>query len=1101
MTKKHKKGSRGALWSGLTVLAAFVLAISVGAATVLEAYKATIDANLGTTSEVLVSESTEDEPLYSTYTPDEEYLNEDGTGNSNALIAAAIELGAEEEAEGAVLLKNNTEDGGGLPLESDASVTLLGIRSEVSILGMSAGLKVTGSYITLEQALTSDTTDFANTIATIQSVNLYTGETSFATTADSWTGDEFEIDGGGTGISVNPTMTSIYETLNETYQLANNEMAVEVYSESEPSVAEIAAVDADYADSFVEYGDAAIVVIGRPSAESIDYTVGGTDDTTSSTEPLELTDNEREIIELAKEASDNVIVILNTSNAMEIGELADDPEIDAILWIGFPGAYGMLGVAQILTGAVTPSGALTDTYATSNLSAPATENVGDYQYTNASEELSRTSSSFGDISSSYVVEAEGIYVGYRYYDTRYYDCVVGQGNADSTAGTVASTDGWSYEEEVVYSFGYGLSYTTFSQEFVGDPVYTYEVDDDTGGVEVYATFEVEVTNTGSVAGKSIVAIYGQAPYYTGGVEKSAIQLLNYEKTSELEPGESETVTVVVDLQYIASYDETYENEDGTTGTYILDPGTYYFALGNGSHEAVNNVLAAQGYTTADGMDAEGDAAQVIAQVFAEEEAEGIDLAISTTVFSVSKTGVAVSNALEYADWNYFQEGEVTYLSRADWEATYPVTYDSLTLSDESLISLLNGNYYTTSTTDDTSEIVWGSEDSDVQFKDLAGLDYDDELYDEAVDAVTLEEALYLATYGGPSIPALESLGTVEHYMAENAGNGIVTALNATQDSEAPWAIGSDDPNGSWTGNVFACAVVLASSFNNELSYDIGEFIGNESLFTGISILWGPGLNTHRTAYNGRNAEYYSEDPVVCGNAAMEFAMGALEKGLIAAPKHYAFNDQETNRSGVAPYMTEQKARELDLRAYQIAVEATDYDTDDYDAAMMGVMISFSKIGAVECTASYGLMTTILQEEWGFHGYAVTDIYDDTDIWTAVLTSGATCFDTRGISGFYGSTTLENTSILATQVEGITPGVDAVEGDATVQTAVKNSVHNLLYAFANSNLVNRYNSTSTLKQQVTWWRVAYVAMIAVSGVATLGFGAAYVRSGMKKKGEN
>ena len=1090
---QEKKGSRKSLWGGLTVLFAFVLAISIAVGTVLEDYKATIDANLGTTSEVLVSESTDDEPLYSTYVPDEAYLNEDGTGDSNALIAAAIELNRTQAAEGAVLLKNSDEDGQGLPLAEGSSVTLLGIRSEVNLIGMSMGLKNSGVYITLEQALSSDTTDFANTIVTLQSSSDY----SISATLDSWSGDEFEIESAG--FSVNQTMLDIYETLNETYNHANCEMPVEdTYDPGEPSIAEIEAVDADYADSFIEYGDAAIVVIGRPSAESVDYTVGGVAEGLGADEPLQLTDNEREAIELAKQASDNVIVILCTSNVMEIEELEEDDEIDAILWVGFVGNYGWLGIADILCGRVSPSGALADTYATTNLSAPAMMNVGSYAYTNAEEEITRTTSVFGtDSSYYYVIEAEGIYVGYRYYETRYYDCVVGQGNADSTAGTYASTSGWNYDEEVVYSFGYGLSYTTFTQEFVSEPTYSYTVDSDTGGVEVYATFDVLVTNTGDYAGKSIVCIYGSAPYYEGGVEKSAIQLLNYEKSSELEPGESEVVTVVVDLQYIASYDETYDNGDGTYGTYILDEGTYYYALGNGAHEAVNNVLAAQGYTTADGMDEEGDASKVVSQVYAEEEGDGVDLAISVTVFSVSKTGYAVSNQLDYADWNYFQEGEVTYLSRSDWEGTYPVEYDSMTLTDEQLIAYISGEYYELQTDDDTSDIVWGDDSSDVMFYDLEGLDYDDELYYEAIDKMTLEEALYIVTYGGPSIPGISSLGTEEHYMTENAGNGIVIALGSTQDSNAPWAISSDDANSSWVGNVFGGAVLTASSFNNELYYELGAFIGNESLFTGISILWGPGTNTHRTAYNGRNAEYYSEDPVVCGNATMEFAMGALEYGLIAAPKHFAFNDQEINRSGIAPYMTEQKAREIDLRAFQIAFEATDYDTDEEDVGMMGVMISFSKIGAVECTSSVGLMTNILHNEWGFHGYAVTDIYDDVDLWTAVLVSGASCFDTRGMSGFYGSVTLETTSMLQNQVDGNIPSTTTVAGDATLQEAVKESAHNLLYAFANSNLVNRYNSTSTLQQQVTWWRVLYVALIAVSAVATVGCLVLYVRGGKKE----
>lgn len=181
------------------------------------------------------------------------------------------------------------------------------------------------------------------------------------------------------------------------------------------------------------------------------------------------------------------------------------------------------------------------------------------------------------------------------------------------------------------------------------------------------------------------------------------------------------------------------------------------------------------------------------------------------------------------------------------------------------------------------------------FYEMAGLDFDDPLWNTLLDQISLEEAQYLATFGGPSIPGISSIGTVETYMTENDGNGICINLRSSKDKDAPWAISDDDPNGNWNPEVFACAPLVAASFNNDLYKAVGEFVGEESLFTGIPILWGPGLNTHRHAYNGRNGEYYSEDPVLAGNAAMEFAIGALDYGLIAAPKHFAFNDQETYR--------------------------------------------------------------------------------------------------------------------------------------------------------------------------------------------------------------
>lgn len=1078
-----------ALWRGLTTLFTFIFSLTIIIGVVAESYKATIDTALGTLSEKFVSENTEDDPLYDKFQPSAEVLNEDGTGNSHALIQKAIDLNRQQAAEGAVLLKNNNADGQGLPLAGNSQVTLFGIRSHVSLLGSSFGVKAQGPYISLEQALTQNKTDFKNTIAYTLNNNFATGEVTRGATLDSWSGDEFEFEGAG--FTVNPVMTAVYDKLNETYLHSENETPSAEYDPGEPSAAEIKAVNSDYAASFAEYGDAAIVVISRPSAESKDYLPGGVADGLGAEEPLQLTANERDTIEMAKKCSDNVIVLLNSANAVEIGDLKNDLEIDSILWIGFPGCYGMLGVSDILCGRTSPSGALPDIYATYNMSAPAMQNMGNFQYENGAEMLTRGAGQTGGTTGNYLIEAEGIYVGYRYYETRYYDSVFGNGNAGSPVGAYASSTEWDYDKEVAYGFGYGLSYTDFTQEFEGEPEFNVSTDSETGVCDATAVFHVKVTNTGDMAGKSIVQIYGQAPYTEGGVEKSAVQLLNFGKTDTLKPGESQVVSVEVDLQYIASYDNTYDNGDGTVGTYILDPGTYYFAMGNGAHDALNHMMARQG-ADPESLSGESNSAMAYEHKITEDF-------ISSTAFSVSKTGEKISNQLDYADWNYFQPGEVTYLSRTDWAGTYPKSYTGMTLVNEELINLLNGNYYTIQTDDDTSGITWGK-DSNLMFYEMYGTDFDDAKWQDLLDKMTLEEAQYLATFGGPSIPGVSSIGTVETYMTENAGNGVAVNLNASKDTGAPWSISASDPNGNWHPEVFANAPLVAASFNQDLYKEVGSFIGEEALFTGIPILWGPGLNTHRHAYNGRNGEYYSEDPVLSGSAAMEFAIGALDYGLIAAPKHFAFNDQETNRSGVAPYMLEQRAREVELRAYQIAFEATKYDTEEVDAGMRGLMISFSKIGPVECTASYELMTEILKEEWGFKGYAVTDIYDDTDIYGAVLASGTTCFDTRGISGFYGATTLENCSTFATQVDGSKVSAQLLSGDARLQNAVKDSCHNILYAFSQSSLMNRYNSTTHIEQTMTWWRMAYMAAIAAFGILLLASGALYVVSSKRKERE-
>ena len=1054
---------RTGLWRGLSTALCFLLVLSITVGNVMEANASTIDTALGTLSSRMVSD---EGAGYTAFTPSQEVLNADGSGNSHALIQKAIDLNVRQAQEGAVLLKNN----GVLPLSENLNVTLFGIRSHVPILGSAFGVKIWGPVVTLEQALSQNKTDFAHTMSTAQNTNRQTGETTVGPTVSTdWSGDEFDFKGANWNL--NQTMIDIYAKLNETYQHAHNEGALEEYDPGEPSEAEIAGVNANYKSSFAQYNDAAIVVISRPSGESHDYLPGGVVAGLGMSEPLELSTNEKNAIAMAKECSDKVVVLINSSQSIEIAELKNDPEIDAIMWIGAPGNYGMIGVADLLTGKVSPSGGLFDIFTAKNMSAPAMQNMGLFQYSNAAEKVTRGGGQFGGANTGYyAIEAESIYVGYRYYETRYYDSIYNQGNAKSDVGSYASNGAWDYTAEVTYGFGFGLSYTTFEMEFAEEPgiaVYNNAA----GATIADAVFNVKVTNTGDRPGATSVQIYGQAPYIQGGLEKSAIQLLAYDKTGVIQPGQSEIIKVTADLQYIASYDTEYDNGDGTKGAYIMDPGAYYFAVGNGAHDALNNVLAAQGKSTADGMDYNGNASIVYVRNIDENF-------ISKTAFSISKTGARISNALPYADWNYFQPGEVTYLSRTDWAGTWPKSYKGMTLTNQELIDLLNGNYYTIKTTDDTSYIVWGK-DNGIMFYEMAGLDYDDPKWDLLLEELSLEEAQYLATYGGPPIPGAESIGTVETYMTENAGNGIAVNLNASKDPNAPWSIPESDKNGNWHPEIFGNSPLTASTFSPDFAHAQGAFVGEESLFVGIPILWGPGLNTHRHAYNGRNGEYYSEDPILSGVTAMEFAIGALDYGLIAAPKHYAFNDQETSRSGIAPWMTEQRAREVELRAYQYAFEATKYDTADFDAGMRGLMVSFSKIGPVECTCSVGLMTTILQDEWGFIGYAVTDIRDDTDLYGAVLTSGTTVYDTRGSSDFYNTTTLDG-SLFASQIDGSTVNADLFLGDATAQLAIKSSVHKNLYAFASSHLMNRYTSSTHLEQLPTWWRTTYKAATYVSG---------------------
>ena len=987
-----------------------VIAGSIGSA--LEANKNMVDGYLGTKSTQIVSDAGDDEELYTTFTADYD--------NTDDLVAAHLELGRRTSQEGSVLLKNN----GALPLAGTTSkVTLLGLRADANTLyGATVGVSVPSEQnVTLTQALSE------------------------------------------AGITANPVMNEIYATLQASadYKSANKlsqsftgVLAGEepVFDLKEPTISEIAATNADYMSSISEYADAAIVVVGRPASEAADYYPGetGVDTSTGVRNVLALSDNEKAIIDFAAENFETVIVLVNSGNAMELGDLETNEGVDAILWIGLPGNYGMRGVVDILTGAVSPSGALPDLYASDSTSTPAMANFGVYSYTNAADYLD-TATDRGDY---YLIEAEGIYTGYRYYETRYADVVMGQGNADSTVGTFDSTGAWNYAEEVVYPFGYGLSYTTFEQTLD-------DVQVDVEAKTVTAT--VTVTNTGSVAGKSVIELYAQAPYIPGGLEKSAVILLDYGKTETLEPGASVTVTLETDLEYLTSYDSSVES-------YVLDGGDYYFTVASDSHEAVNEVLAAQGYTAADGLDAEVTSDDV--KVFTYSPEGGVD----TTTFKTTEAGTEVSNQLADADMNTWQEGSVTYLSRSDWEGTWPETYDSMSLTED-MVTYLTNDFYEIQTSDDTSAITFNA-DNDVYFSMTKSSAYDDEVWTKLLDQMDLQEAVNFITLANRTVPAISSIGFAGGQYTENGPGGFNTALATYSDENSPWYVSADDANAEYQTNDTGCAPLLAATFNKDLAYAYGVLWGNDSLFNGLSFIWAPGLNLHRTQYNGRNNEYYSEDPVLAGMTGTNVILGGLTKGLVMAPKHFAFNDQESNRNGVAPFMTEQKARELELRSFQIAAEA----------GSLGFMTSFSRIGVKYVGAHEGLITSILKGEWGFRGYVISDMVNPATYmtWKESVVAGTTNFDAKNYDDSWASYVTETTNDLS--------------GDATILAAIKENVHGALYAFSQSNMMNGLTKTSHQVSVNTWWRMTYKGIlygsIALGALCLLG----YLMVSLKEKTE-
>lgn len=1025
-------------WRGIALVCALLLSVSVMAGIILEDYRTSVDAFVGTRSQEMVTEESED--------GEDAWNFQSEFQTAQEAYEGLREFAIRESQETVALLKNENS---ALPIASDAKITMFGVRSYAPVYGNSGGSVTDGK-------------------STVQIFDAFAER----------------------GFQINPSMLSAYETYFSDKEWTTPQFGggilpeyAEITAYNDPcelTLEELRSLNPDFDQDYAAYSDAAIVVVGRPGSEGgAGYYPGeeGLADGVSTVTGniLSLSEEEMALVEEAKANFDKVIVLINATNPMEVANLQDDPDIDAILWIGFPGAYGFYGLADVLNGTVSPSAHLGDIFVKNSALAPAMQNYGDIPWTNAAD-----FSADANVN-SYLVEAEGIYTGYRYYETRYADIVLGNGGSEASAGTYANADGtvasadgtWDYANEVVYPFGYGLSYTTFEQTL--DSV-------EIAGTKKTATVTATVTNTGSVSGKSVVQVYAQAPYTEYDrqyhIEKAAIQLMDFEKTAELAPGESQTITMEIDLSNLASYDS--ENAK----TYIVDPGEYYFAIGEDSHDALNNILAAQGKTTADGMTADGSADKTWQWTW--------DGEVDADTFSVSKAGVEITNALSEGDYamdlNAFLPGTVTYLSRSDWDGTFPRTYSGLT-ADENLSRLLNNDFIELKTDDDVSDLVFGDTTSELTINDLKGADFDDPRWDELVDKVTVAEFLSFAENAFHNIAAIPSVGLMQY--AADDGPGGSDSHYLTEGSYQGTAY-EDAADYDYGTRVAPSPQNLAYSWNKELAFENGELIlGESTLVLNLPIMIGPGMNIHRHAYNSRGAEYYSEDPILSGFIGSAVVQGAQSKGTLVNIKHAAFNDQEINRSGVAVFMTEQKAREIELRNLQQAFEANgkpasfkeDESKDDtYTVGALGVMTSYNRIGAVASSANAGVQVQIMRDEWNFNGYNVTDF---TGVALKAAPKESILAGTTAFCGF-GVTDINYWS------------EEGLSGDRDMLLAVKQNIHYLLYALANSAALNGVNATTHVVNVMTWWRMLYIVLIAAFSLIII---ASLIGYGLALKKEN
>ena len=1010
---------------GLAALMTCLMVLSIVGTGVANTYRGALDDTLGTESYVTIND-------------DSAARFKTDYATVEDMAAAARDIAIREGEEGTVVMKN---DNGALPLNANANVALFGLAA-YNVYGPKGG---NTDAVSLADALEGAGLNVNETLKDYYLTNIINMHTEMR--ANRWTGQEVP--------------TTVYDHM---YVSAPGDWTTYQIAEVPPTEFEALGVPANWKDAIDKDSTIGICVFARGAGEGSTYQPGSALNyagEATGEDPLKLSEDELAVIAAAQETCSKVIVLLNTGNSMMIGDIAagGSHEVDGICYIGCPNDYQTIGIANVLTGKVNATGALANAFVRDHQSIPAVQNVGgdyfaDYEIVARNDdprypgvEIQNVGAgSFGGATTynggMYIVEAEGIYVGYKYYETRYFDAVMGQGNANSAAGATQGS-AWNYGDEMLYTFGHGLSYLDYTQT-----IKSVTVD---RGVNGNITAIIEVKNNSNQDGKFLTQLYVQQPYTdydrTNLVEKSAVMFLNSAKV-EVPAGQSKEVTITIPTKYLASYDAN------NAKTYILDAGDYYFTAAAGAHEAVNSILAAQGKTTSDGMDAAGHNAVVSWKLDA----------LDNTTYAISNDTV-VTNVADDADLNYWLPGTVTYLTRQDWN-TFPINYNTLNLKiadspkKDQWIAEMRGETYTISDTGAAKEAVPGPKftASEIGAEQLNNIN--DSYWDKLVHAITIDEAVGAVIHGGSRSDTLTNIDNP--VVIQNEGPTGISAGYTDEESGKTYKFNVNSQT------------LLGCSFNPELAYEWGLVEGNSCLWVDRYDLWGSGLTLNRTPYNGRNYEYISEDPMLTNVIGREVIQGCSDKGIINGPKHMGFNDQEHNRAGISAYMNEQKFRETDLRGFEGALS---------DAFGMGVMIAFNRIGATNASHHVGMIQHIVRGEWGFKGLISTDMMNNYLYFNAesMVMAGIT-----QVADFAADNSHVNLG------EG---GVDAVWPHISLETVSKDSNlveqarENLkyqLYIFANSAILN----ISTQRVN-TWWDTALTVTTYASSILAALFFLAWV----------
>ncbi len=1036
------------LWGIVTGLCAVLTAASVVLAVVANANSAALNMALGTSTM-----QTEKDPNAIYY--DTDYTFERNGENMFKEDSAAIE---EAEAEGAVLLWNK---GTALPLAGNEEVSLLS-HSSVDLVECGSGSGFTSTF------------DYnANREVTLTMKEAFESR----------------------GFTVNPTLWKFYESgAGSKYTRTSPRTVCKNWQQWEVNEVpwNVISADAGVMSSFAQYDDAAIVVISRSGGEYSDlhYNYSGSNDTTGDNDRgkfentsaeggyLGLTDEEEDLLKNVTDGTfKKVIVLLNTGNPLQMQDLEKYYDgIDACMWIGQPGSTGINAVADLLKGKdmqgndLSPSGRLTDTWVYDNNSAPATVNDGNYTYENTNILSSKLKEKL-EYHGKYIVYQEGIYVGYRYYETRYADLIAGEGNADSTKGAKHSSGAWNYDEEVAFPFGYGDSYSEFSYK-------NFSVEKNGSDYVV----KVTVTNEGSVAAKEVVQVYLQKPYTAydkeNHIEKSAVELVGYDKTPTLQPGGYETLTITVPEEYFKTYDA-----DGQ-GTYIVEAGDYYLTAATDAHTAINNILAYGGETGLSTSVMGGEANTRPAE-FGSGFVEEIALAQDFTTYSVStQTGEDIYNRLDAGDINKYEgagSNSVTWLSREDWDKTYPTQAPALSIGsvqmavdlgyDNTPLDVDEMPEYETFVSGSTTgkpDINKGdvvaiqfmnaplypenAEDPNEVYNEEDGLTYADweDRWNQLLDQMSFEEQVNIVVNSYHWIQGAASISLPESRQ-ENGPVGI------TKREELYFSLPNDETikgGTNWIWVSYPCAGIIAASYNNEVAEMIGEHKSEDMLYLGYNGIYGPGVNLHRSPYGGRAFEYPSEDPFLAGMIEAHECIGIESKGCLAYAKHFALNDMETNRVNCGIWCNEQTSREIYLRAFEIVFT---------EGGASATMNSYTRLGTTWFGASYEVMTEILRGEWGYDGLVISDWNHDGSAMSKVdgVMAGTDTFDGNN------------------PVDVLMPYQD----NASLAQAVRLSVKRVIYNVARTNAMNGLTELSIMEEITPWWQTLLLVMECTFGALT------------------